>query len=365
MKDFKFKYCICDIKHVFDENIKKSKLFIDKNTRIKIEFDDDNNIIININDFHKFIEFVIDNDLICKKSSDNHYYTRFDEYLNYIFKNNLLDHIKSPIIKKYVKFMKTHHNNNYYDYKYSNIINKACRYSSFETIKITMKLTSVKDFEDVILYVCQRNDEAFLKIFKFVVDLFCEKLANYFEHYTANYNNCDMNYCYVLQNIAGTNNLQVFNYFVNQVDFTINSIDNTKLKPKYLDIYDKLLESYNYSQNMRNNLLCHCIYNEKLIIVDQLILDGADINKFDKHNINHLFKNKSINSIDFIIEKGLLNKDQINDRFKKSYKYGPKVAEVLVSNGVDYELYIDELLVKTKNNKNKDFYYYLKELKNQ
>ncbi|BCS83655.1 hypothetical protein QLL95_gp0468 [Cotonvirus japonicus] len=365
MNDFKFKYCICEKKHEFNKYIKISKLFVDKNTSIKIE-PDNNKIIIGINDFHKFIEFVIDNELICKNSEYNHYYYHFEKYLDYIFKNNLLDHIKSPIIKRYIKFMKNHDCNGYLSHKYSDIIIKACEYSSFETIKITMKLTTIKIFDDVIISVCLRNDEDFFKIFKYVVDWYCDNIIRHIEYRSIKNKYCRIKFYYIiLEKIIDTDNLQAFNYIINQIDFTFNSIDNTKLKPKYLSIYNKLLKSHEYSQIIKNDLLLNCIGNEKIVASDQLILDGADINKYDKRLIDYLFEDESVNSIDFIIEKGLLNKDQINDRFKKSYEYGPKVAEVLVSNGADYELYIDKLMKKTKNYPNKDFYNYLKELKNQ
>ncbi|BCS83656.1 hypothetical protein QLL95_gp0467 [Cotonvirus japonicus] len=373
MNDFKFKYCICYIKPEFDRYIKKSKLFIDKNTSIKIKFKD-NYILIDINDFHEFIEFIIDNELICKKKSITNCYRDyyFNKYLNYIFKNNLLDHIKSPIIKRYIKFINIHDYDGYFNHKYSDIIMKACEYSSFDTIKITMKLTTVKDYTlgEIIFDVCKRNDQEFFKIFKYFVDLYCDTITNYFKFRTKkndylNFYDPECDNFNILETIAHTNNLQVFNYFIEKIDFAINSIDNTKLKPKYLNIYDKLLESHGYSQKIKNHLLSYCILYEKLIIANQLILDGANINKIYKKLIDCLFQNEIVNSIDFFIEKGMLDKNQINDRFKKSYEYGPKVAEVLVSNGADYELYVDKLMVKTKNDPNKDFYNYLKELKNQ
>ncbi|BCS83654.1 hypothetical protein QLL95_gp0469 [Cotonvirus japonicus] len=351
MKDFKFKYCVCEKKHVFDENIKKSKLFVDKNTSIKIEYDDDN-ILIGINDIHKFIEFVMDNKLICKKLVKKHgrYYTHFDEYLDYIFKNNLLDHIKSPIIKRYIKFMKSCHRNYYNGIKYSDIISKAFKYSSFETIKVATKLATINNHEHVIICVCKRNGEDFFEIFKYVTDLYCKNLMNYV-HDTTKHDHYEIDY-YVLEILAYTDNLQAFNYFIDQVESIFNDIDDREIKPEY-------------SQEIKNKLLCSCIINQKLVIANQLILDGADVAIINKRIIDYLFEDASVNSIDFIIEKGLLDKHQINERFKMSYHYEVKVAEVLVSNGADYELYIDKLMKKTKNYPNKDFYNYLKELKNQ
>ncbi|BCS83658.1 hypothetical protein QLL95_gp0465 [Cotonvirus japonicus] len=376
MNYFKFRYCILGNKHKFEKYIKKSKLFIDDKTSIEIKLDNDS-ILIDIDDFHKFIKFVIENKLACYGSGDEHgcyRYTYFYEYLDFIFKNNMIDHIKSPIIKKYLEFTKKYDNNFHLDYKYSDIIDKACKYSTLNTIKITMKLTNTRHFGKLFDIVLKRDDHGALEIFKYLVDLYCERLVNYFEYTIKECDYYKINYNTVLHIIANTDNLQAYNYYVENIYDTINSIDVTKIKPRRLNIYNKFLQSHDYSQKIKNNLLLECISRENLTIAEQLLKDGADINKFNKNRINNLFEDGKAESVDFIIDKDVLDGDQINDRFRTSYRYGWRVAEVLVSNGAplffrarknkeDYELYIDKLMKKTKKFIDREFYYYLKELK--
>nr|QZX43538.2 ankyrin repeat domain containing protein [Mimivirus sp.] len=113
MNEFKFHYCIGNNKNKFDKYLKisknKSKLCINKYTHIYIKFCENNDekfIEINFDDVQNFIDFVHDKNLNCGGDFDHfdcdhncRHSKYYSEYLDHIFKNNILHHIESPQLK--------------------------------------------------------------------------------------------------------------------------------------------------------------------------------------------------------------------------------------------------------------------------
>nr|WBF71171.1 hypothetical protein [Megavirus caiporensis] len=374
MNEFKFHYCIGNNKNKFNKYLKvsknKSKLCINKHTYIDIEFCENNDekfIEINFDDVENFIDFVHDKNLNCGGDFDHfncdhncRYSKYYSEYLDHIFKNNMLHHIESPQLKKYIVILNSL-KHGFRDYKYSDIINDACEYSTLETIKYTMNLVSIKDIGNLICYACHRDDNNF-KIFKYLVDLYCERLIGYLNRTIKKCDYYKMYYHGTLLDIAKTNNIKTFIYFTTKIPNTVNSINKKNITPKLLGVYNKILKSHEYSQKIKDRLLVSSIYYGNLNITPRLLSDGANIYSFSDRDINSLLKNNNIESIQFIIDNNMIDENKINKLFTSSYKYKWNIAQILVDNGANYKPYIKKLITNAEKVKNNKLLNYLKQL---
>lgn len=378
MNEFKFHYCIGNNKNKFDKYLKisknKSKLCINKHTHIDIEFCENDNekgnekfIEINVDDVEKFIDFVHDKNLNCGGDYDYfdcnhncHHNKYYSEYLDYIFKNNMLHHIESPHLEKYIAILNSL-KHIFSQYKYSDIINVACEYSTLETIKFTMNLINIKDFGNLICYACHRDDNN-LKIFKYLVDLYCERLIGYLNRTIKKCDYYKMYYHGTLLDVAKTNNVKTFIYFTTKIPNVVDSINKKIITPKLLGVYNKIVKSHEYSQKIKDKLLVDSIYFGNLNITQRLLLDGANIYSFSDRHINMLLKNNNIDSVQFIIDNNMIDGNKINKLFASSHKYKWNIAQILVDNGANYKPHINKLMTNAKKVENNKLLNYLKQL---
>lgn len=363
----RFQFCIGDKKDLFKKFIIKdndnntTNLIIGKEKKIGVN---NGNKFVDVDyiDTNQFIKFVMTNKLNCGFNHDKCCCgIFFDEFVEQLAFNDLTNVCDISIIKDYVNFL---HSKTDYTVNQS-IINEVCLSSTLETVKFTLDLVYQGNMVGIIYYICDRTDEEFTTVFRYAVDLYCDRFKKYFKGKCRKSDFFKMYLPDALETVIMTDNVEALEYFIDMIPDTINNVNVDKIPKKFINVYNKIQKTSQYGQKQKDSLLLSSLANNRLIIADYLINTGADINKVNDGYINCYFKMNDIKAIEFLIEKGYINQDKINKKFTMCYRYNWRIVELLVNNGAQYDHIIDKLITKADNYGNVKLVKYLRSLKEE
>lgn len=407
---FNFEFCI---QNSTRERIKKHCIKSDDGYYLKInddetiginffKIDDHEYIRLDLSDAIKFIIFVNERKLYCDIKPNKYYVHTIidhdckhdnysDKYLKYITENNLIEHINSLVeagTKRYYYWHQFHPTTIFY---------YICQYSSLDCAKNFVTNFKWGD-SHYYLSACKRNSYEMINYLleeheKYLKTYFTENSNNNFINnepidyigiripVLENSNNskiryrdqkcCEMDYHNVLLFLLYQRNVSFFKHLIDSINVTIERMKEWSIEKSLMQEFDRCVKSLSLTQWKKERLLYKCIQKDIPEIAKFLLPNDNNIkcsvsNSFPifdlKQITNTLLKNNKPGMLKLFLEKGIYNKQEINDMLNKSHKYNYEIIKILIDYSADYNIYVDKILKKAEKHKNQQVVDFLKNI---
>nr|AEX63227.1 hypothetical protein mv_L1025 [Moumouvirus Monve] len=168
----------------------------------------------------------------------------------------------------------------------------------------------------------------------------------------------EFNLITTLIEISNLNNLDMFDYVLEEI---------IVMHDKLINHYDKnKLIHLEYNDRVKKLLFDHAILEDYDYLVEQLISDGIDFNKyFNEYRIHNILENDCVKIIELLLDKKIIPENKINYYFKDSYNYVVEIVDSFIMYGADYEKYGKDIMLRAKRMGNTGVVKYMKNLLNQ
>lgn len=388
MDPYIFKFCLC--KDCFLGNGLKNNCIImddqyyllvdDELINVEFKMNKDqthNNIQVDSPSVLKFFKYMAS--LSIKKKYFAGYYCcsakYIKKYMIYISQHNMVDHI--------VFFMDNPTCCVSGILKYTYLA--ACCCSSIDTMESILNKISISDLCECLAQSLYKPNKI---VFEYLLDKYQKFLESYFtgKKYRCNFfriDNANISDTFHLQNII--NNLMnlkkiknhrcdTFIYAIDNINNMISCLKDIRVKKDLIVEYNQLISNSEYDQEIKNSLLISALSIEKidLLIVRQLILDGADIFFFDNemhstifsYTINIIINTKNLDLLDLLFEMKFMGQSEINDILLRSHTKSKSFVKELINYGADIDSYRRTLYELAYEAGNKKLTTYLSKNKN-
>ncbi len=348
-------------------------------------------VIIYFENILKFNDFIANENLFSKlnhRKTTCNYFKFVVDYLEYISKNNIINHIKH-----YLK-------NDYFDNIFWNhyLREKIFEYSDVSTIRSCLKYLPIEHVNRYFLYSLSRNDNIILD---YLVDKIKIYLTSYFtgKNYRGNMfkitNKDELvetpNIFNILTDMLSYNRkndkiMEVYHQTIDRFQELLESQENINIKKKLIPLHNKVKSKLMYNENIKNDFMCFVMgfnFGKSLYIIKQLLMDGANlhiltnnmINSLLNDSINKIVKKKNLDLLDILFEMKLIDQSKLNLILEKSigkidFKNDeePEIDENFIRElsgyGADVDECFDKLIKTAKKRNNNKLVGYLKNLKN-
>ncbi|BCS83641.1 hypothetical protein QLL95_gp0482 [Cotonvirus japonicus] len=369
-----FKFCLNNrIKILLKNQCKKSKsgckLYLNENKYIVVNFrklNDHFYVKVSLSDTIAFLKYVFENDLLCNRKKINNHNCNmmkyYYDYIYYIAKNNITDHLKKLIFDKNIKFpydpesFKPKGLYNLRDY----IIEQTYKYSSKEIIKY---ITHSDDYHDYICLLIETPHEVNINVTKFLL----EKLQKYLIEYFSDDINlkklpndnlyCPMNHEIFYRCICN-DNLESYIYIIDKTCEIFEELSELKIKKNLMHEYSRCIE--NFDPINRNFHIYHCLRSNASRIAEYLLNEGINISHSAIDEIIEVIMDKKLlKSFEFLLEKKFIDANKINELFQNSHKYNYQIAELLISYGADIDNHGQQVIEHAQKSNNIELIYCL------
>ncbi|AKI80599.1 hypothetical protein QJ850_gp100 [Acanthamoeba polyphaga mimivirus] len=348
-------------------------------------------VVIDFENILKFNDFMANEHLLdvvyLRKTLCNNFEFVTD-YLEYITKNNITKHIKYYLKKPYYNKICW---NNY-------LQEKIFKYSDVSTIRSCLKYLTINHIDKYFHYSLSRNDNIILD---YLIDKMKIYLTSYFtgKKYKGNMFKITNNdklvdipdiystlYYIVCFNKKNENVIEIYRQAIDRFQELLESQENINVKEKLIPEHRRLKLKLTYNEKIKNRLLCFLLVDKNgkpLLIVKQLLMDGANIYTINRnngftfldHSIEIIIKNKNLDLLDILFEMKLIDQTELNFILEKStckinfeydaeLDFDEKFVIELSGYGADVDEHIDKLIKNAKKYNNNKLVDCLKNLKN-
>ncbi|BCS83640.1 hypothetical protein QLL95_gp0483 [Cotonvirus japonicus] len=385
-----FKLCLDhNNKNFLKRQSKKSKLgcklYVNyRNEFILVNFRKSNDhfyVKINLNDMTKFLTN-FRRDFFCSGRDHNcklcEYY---EDYVDYIVKNNLLDHLLLLINHEipYSSSVNFINNSKYYNSLY--IFEQIYKNSSLNTMNSIIKSLDMEIIYHNILntphHLNLKATQFYLERFEiyfreyFVENKYTNKKTNMLPHNYSYFKRCEnfyeIRYGNILYEFIVHDNLESYCYFIEKMEDIIEDLSNFKIKKKLINDHTKCINDINSSKKYYSDDRCFylCLnFNSPKIAEFLINLNQGKyvINEYNMMNIWDILGCDCLNLLELLLDKKIIDKNTIDILFRESYEYSRDVVETLVNYGANVSRYGRRVLEKAGTYNNQEVIDYLRDI---
>ncbi|AQN67966.1 hypothetical protein [Saudi moumouvirus] len=321
----------------------------------------------------EFFHFIIDNELHCggyDTNYDNHK-CKFEDNILYFLKISLRNNREDDVyyfINKIIPVCKQILDlfNDEMEFKsfYVKICKHIYKYTSVQNIKKVIEIFTTQD-TNIIEYLNNMNlalagasSSRNIDVIDFLLRRYKKNLKKYLRRKINKFKLMKFSLVTTLIEISNLNNLDMFDYVLEEIIVMHNKLVNDRNKNKLIHL--------EYNDHVKKLLFEHAISEDYDYLIEQLINDGIDFNTyFTEHKIHDMLENDCVKIIELLLDKKIIPVNKINFYFKDSYNYVVEMIDLFIMYGADYEKYGEDIMLQAKRIGNTRVVKYMEDLLNQ
>ncbi|AGF85672.1 hypothetical protein QJ854_gp110 [Moumouvirus goulette] len=321
----------------------------------------------------EFFHFIVDNKLYCDGCGTTYgnHKCKFEKsvfnFLKFILQNNKEDDVKFfiqkiiPICKKILDLLD---NKTELELFYVQICKCIYKYTSVQYIKKIIKIFTTEDtftikfLNNINLALTGASSSRNINVIDFILKRYKKNLKKYLKREINKLELMKFNLVTTLIKISDLNNLDMFDYVLEEITIIYHNLMNPHNKNKLIHL--------EYNDRVKKLLFEHAILEDYDYLVEQLINDGIDYSEYlNEHKICKILENDCVKIVELLLDKKIIPENKINRYFKDSYNYIVEIVDLFVMYGADYEKYGKNTMLRAKRIGNTRVVKYMEDLLNQ
>ncbi|AHJ39949.2 hypothetical protein [Acanthamoeba polyphaga mimivirus] len=299
-------------------------------------------IVVDFDDSIDFIKFVAKKKIHCVIDSHDHKCSslyNYRMYYKYIFQNGYLKHIKI-FMTVFMELLRLLNHINLY-----NIIHHEELFENGidnETFFYLFKIGFLGDIIDIINHVVSNTKTITVDFMDKILVVYKNKLIQYaIDDICINSACYDKIYKILIDKSLETDNLNLFNFIVEELDTVFMDVDESKLTFRQKNRLDSIKNKHSYNSTRINSIIKICLSKHSPVkncpkIFSQLITDLGGVMEMIDHDFYKIFYRGIINYAEIVCENLIhTSPELIDDLLLKARRM--EMFQLLVDHGANYK----------------------------